>query len=78
MAYHLAMNTPILTFVLRHLRSREVPWTVVARESGVPYQTLKKIGAGATANPGVLHVQSLFDYFSGREQIDAAKQPEVV
>lgn len=57
------MNTPILEFVLEKLGKRDVPWTTVARETGIPYDTLKKIARGVTANPGVLHVQALHDYF---------------
>jgi hypothetical protein len=57
------MSKPILDVVLANLRARKVPWTVVARDSGVPYDTLKKIAAGTTSNPGVLHIQALFEYF---------------
>lgn len=53
--------------VLAKLATREVPWTQVARDTGIPYETLKKIASGRTPNPGVLHVQKLADYFSGRQ-----------
>ena len=60
------MNQDLLGFVLNHLRRREVPWTDVAKASGVPYDTLKKIASGATPNPGVRHVQALAGYFYAR------------
>lgn len=49
--------------VLARLAARELPWTQVARETGIPYETLKKIASGRTPNPGVQHVQKLADYF---------------
>lgn len=51
--------------VLAKLAARDVPWTRVARETGIPYETLKKIASGRTPNPGVQHVQKLADYFGG-------------
>jgi len=57
------MNTDLLSFVLARLKTREPAWTEVARDSGVPYDTLKKIATGVTGNPGVLHVQRLAEYF---------------
>ena len=53
-------------FVLTKLAAREVPWTKVARETGMSYETLKKIASGRTPNPGVQHVQTLADYFYSR------------
>lgn len=34
----------------------------IAEATGVPYDTITKIRSGATPNPGVAHVQALFDY----------------
>ncbi|WP_029524850.1 helix-turn-helix domain-containing protein [Polaromonas glacialis] len=51
--------------VLAKLAAREIPWTQVARDTGIPYETLKKIASGRTPNPGVQHVQKLADYFGG-------------
>lgn len=34
----------------------------VSEATGVPYDTLCKIKSGATPNPGVKHVQALYDY----------------
>lgn len=55
----------LLGFVMKSLRDRHAPLTDVARASGVPYDTLKKIASGATPNPGVKHVQALADFFDG-------------
>lgn len=66
--------------VLAKLAAREVPWTQVARETGIPYETLKKIASQRTPNPGVQHVQTLADYFSVLETTESAPQkpsPEV-
>jgi hypothetical protein len=60
------MNSNLLDFVLSNLRRRDHPWTEVAKASGVPYDTLKKIAHGITPNPGVKHVQALADYFAAR------------
>lgn len=57
------MNTDLLGFVQNCLRTRQVPLTEVAKGSGVPYDTLKKIASGATPNPGVKHVQTLAEFF---------------
>lgn len=58
------MTSNLLDFVLTNLRRREHPWTGVAKATGVPYDTLKKIATGVTPNPGVRHVQALADYFA--------------
>lgn len=57
------MNSNLLDFVLTNLRRRDRPWVEVAKSTGVPYDTLKKIANGVTPNPGVKHVQALADYF---------------
>ena len=54
-------------YVLQRLTQREVPWTQVSRDAGIPYETLKKIASGRTPNPGVQHVQRLADFFEGME-----------
>lgn len=63
--------------VLAKLAAREVPWTQVARDTGIPYETLKKIASGRTPNPGVQHVQKLADYF-GTELIAAPDAPQAI
>ena len=65
------MNTNILEFVLSNLDRRKPKWAVVARSTGVPYDTLKKIATRTTPNPGVRHIQALADYFRSMEQADA-------
>lgn len=62
------MTTDLLDFVLARLDARDQPWTEIARCSGVPYSTLKKIAARITPNPGVQHVQRLANYFEGAPQ----------
>ena len=57
------MFTNLHRHVLDRLAAREVPWTQVARDTGMSYETLKKIASGRTPNPGVRHVQKLADYF---------------
>jgi hypothetical protein len=63
------MLIDIHAFALRHLAARAVPWAQVARETEIPYETLKKIASGRTPNPGVVHVQRLADYFAERDQM---------
>lgn len=67
------MDTNLLDFVLPRLQARQPNWREVARGSGVPYDTVKKIATGVTRNPGVLHVQRLAGYYSER---DAAPPPD--
>lgn len=64
------------SYVLARLAARDVPWTQVGREAGIPYETLKKIASGRTPNPGVLHVQKLADYFDARSTGAQAGQQE--
>jgi hypothetical protein len=61
------MNTDLLGFVLAKLDLRTPAWTEVARCTGVPYDTLKKIAKRRTPNPGVQHVQRIADFFMARE-----------
>lgn len=65
------MNTNLLGYVLAKLDERSVAWTQVSRETGIPYETLKKIAHRRTPNPGVRHVQVLADYFAGLETAKA-------
>ena len=69
------MHINLLNFVLAHLAERKVPWTQVARDTGIPYETLKKIASRRTPNPGVLPVQTLADYFS--KQFPSSTAPVV-
>ena len=70
------MTTNLLNFVLARLDRREPRWTDVARATGVPYDTLKKIATRRTPNPGVQNVQRLADFFEGLE-LQGASAPAV-
>ena len=54
----------MLSKVLDKLKSEKGKWNTIAKESGIPYETVKKIADGRTKNPGFNHVQTLHDYFS--------------
>ncbi|MBP9149228.1 MAG: hypothetical protein KBG00_10650 [Rhodoferax sp.] len=69
------MNTNLHQFVLDHLAARRIKWTRVSRETGIPYETLKKIGHRTTPNPGVLHVQTLANYF--QDQFPSVAQAQM-
>ncbi|MGU7780437.1 hypothetical protein [Burkholderia sp. PU8-34] len=56
-------NEPMLTTVLRHLDAAKGEWPAVARNCGVPYQTLTKIALRVHLDPRISTVQVLFDYF---------------
>lgn len=47
----------------RTLDARAVPLVRVSRETGIPYESRKKIAHRRTPNPGVRHVQRLADFF---------------
>ena len=57
----------LLDFVRTRLSEQTGSWPLVARESGVPYSTVKKIALGETPNPGVITVEKLARYFRDRE-----------
>ena len=66
------MNTNLLDFVLTNLDQRRQKWAEIARNTGIPYDTLKKIATRTTPNPGVKHVQRLADYFAPQDVAGAA------
>lgn len=68
-----SMNTNLHQFVLGHLAARRVKWARVARETGIPYETLKKIGSQRIPNPGIQHVQTLADYFLAQAPVNIAQ-----
>lgn len=51
------------TLVLEKLKENKGQLATIADEAGVPYPTLLKIGQGVTKNPGIDHMQSLYNYF---------------
>lgn len=52
-------------YVLTELKKRNGTWPQVARESGVPYGTLKKIAVGSTSAPRIDTLEQLAKYFRG-------------
>lgn len=54
---------PMLTVVIQRLAESKGNWQEIAEACGVPYSTLCKIAQGHTANPGIAHVQALYDHF---------------
>ena len=57
------MRENIYTYVMSELDARAVPLVRVSRETGIPYESLKKIAHRRTPNPGVRHVQTLAEFF---------------
>lgn len=70
------MQTNLLDYVLGQIDARKSKLIVISRDSGVPYETLKKIAHRRTPNPGVLTVQMLADYFAQQES-QAHLLPEI-
>ncbi|MGF7130505.1 hypothetical protein P3T40_001980 [Paraburkholderia sp. EB58] len=62
----------MLKTVLRRLDDAKGEWPRIAEASGVPYQTITKIGGRFVADPRVSSVQALFDYFAGQPEETAA------
>ena len=50
-------------YVLAELQKRNGNWPTVARESGVPYGTLKKIAIKSTSAPRIDTLERLASYF---------------
>jgi hypothetical protein len=65
------MRENIYDYVMSKLDARVVPLVRVSRETGIPYESLKKIAHRRTPNPGVKHVQTLADFFD-RVSVDSA------
>lgn len=59
-------SEPILTAVLRQLDAAKGEWPAIAKQSGVPYQTLAKIGGRLVSDPRVSTVQALLDCLGKR------------
>lgn len=55
-------------YVLSHLADTKGDWPTVAKASGVPYRTLKKIAGGLIVSPGVRSIEKLADYFRASDQ----------
>lgn len=50
--------------VLNRLEESKPNWEAISKESGVPFHTLKKIGSGVTKNPGIDHIERLYNFFN--------------
>lgn len=64
-------------YVLRKLATTKGRWSDVSRASGVPKRTLEKIARQEIADPGVSHIQKLWDHFiaeDAREQMRSRTQ----
>ncbi|KWZ42798.1 hypothetical protein WS72_07945 [Burkholderia savannae] len=59
-------SEPILAAVLRQLDAAKGDWPAIAKQSGVPYQTLAKIGGRVVSDPRVSTVQALLDCLGKR------------
>lgn len=55
-------------YVLRNLDAYRGRWPSVAEGSGVSRRTIEKIARREIADPGVSHVQGLFDWFKANER----------
>ncbi|KVQ60041.1 hypothetical protein WT23_23035 [Burkholderia territorii] len=52
-----------LEFVVEQLHKNKGKWRRIARDAGVPYDTLTKIALSRVTDPRVSNVQALHDYF---------------
>lgn len=53
-------------YVLEKLKANSGRLRSIAMESKVPYPTVLKIGQGVTKNPGIDHMQTLYNYFKNQ------------
>lgn len=54
---------PIHDYILDQLQASKGRWLEVAKDSGVPYSTIKKIAYRTIASPRVKHLEKLAAYF---------------
>lgn len=57
----------IKSFVLRHLKQSSGNLRAISEALDIPYPTLLKIGQGVIANPGIDHMQKLYNYFENNQ-----------
>ena len=69
------MRENIYDYVMSKLDARVVPLVRVSRETGIPYESLKKIAHRRTPNPGVKHVQTLAEFFDRPELAYSEPKP---
>lgn len=55
--------------VVTKLQANKGKWRHIARETGVPYDTLTKIALSRVSDPRVSNVQALHDYFAKAEEL---------
>ena len=53
----------IKSTVIDKLKSSTGKLRHISSETNIPYPTLLKIGQGVIKNPGIDHMQTLYDYF---------------
>jgi transcriptional regulator with XRE-family HTH domain len=59
-------------FVKRRLNESRGRWPDVARGSGVPISTVRKIAQGQIADPAVSKVEALAEYFERLDEFEAS------
>ena len=57
------MQPSMYDYVLEHLEAARGRWSQVAEEAGVSKRTLEKIARREIEDPGVSHIQKLYDHF---------------
>lgn len=56
-------------YVLARLEAARGTWPQVAEASGVSKRTIEKIARREIADPGISHIQKLFDHFREQERL---------
>jgi hypothetical protein len=56
--------TDIKTFVIEKLKENKGQLGSIAETLNIPYPTLLKIGQGVIKNPGIDHMQALYNFFN--------------
>lgn len=64
------VNEPILDYVRRRLDEEyRGQWSLISKDSGVPYDTIAKIVQGRRENPGVKTLQPILDWMNARDEM---------
>lgn len=53
----------IKTFVVEKLKANNGLLRQISEDTKIPYPTVLKIGQGVIRNPGIDHMQTLYNYF---------------
>lgn len=78
------MSDSIFEYVLQQLQSHKGQWQTVSTRTGVSKRTIEKIAAGEIADPGVIKIEKLAQYFrrldgeallAGNERAGAQSSP---